>query len=87
MSFGLRISFGRICKAIKLPFLIVKASGKVYDFMEQIEYDEKIWYITPDGEVHDDVIVETQHNLYFFSPNGLEGAANKKAITKLRIFK
>lgn len=94
MSFGLKISFGRICKTIKLKdktkklsFPIVNASRKIYDSFEKIQHENKIWYITPDGETHDDINVETEHNFFYFSSDGLKGAVNKHALTKLKINK
>ena len=86
MSFGLKISFGRFCKTLKisgLSFPIIEASGKFYNAYEMIEHDEKKWYITPDGNWHNEIKIETEHSFFYLSNEGLWGTANKKALAKL----
>jgi hypothetical protein len=82
MSFGLGISFGRFCKCLKITgyrFFIIRASGKIYDSYEEIRYKDKIWYITPDGQFHDDIEIEDEENVIMHTPSGIMGY-NKKVL-------
>lgn len=82
MSFGLGISFGRFCKRLKITgqrFPIISASRRIYDSYEKISYENKIWFITPDGKSHDEIEIETEGSVFTYTPDGILGY-NKKAL-------
>ena len=82
MSFGTRISFGRFCKILQIGrFCIIKASGKEYNSFEEISTgpDSKVWFITPDGKTHDDIVIETEEYYYHLMAEGHK-EAYKRAL-------
>ena len=84
MSFGLKVSFGRLCKGIKItgrPYRIVRASGKTYEDYDIIESPDggRRWFITPDGQSHDDLELEFEDHFEWIGPHD-GGIAIKSAL-------
>lgn len=86
MSFGLKKSFGRICKSIEItgmPFPRIRASGMIYSDYECIEKNGTKWFITPDGRYHDEIEIETEEYYYSINSDGI-CIADKRALAKLK---